>query len=80
MNATAIRDERQTTLPVDVAEAAGLQPGDQVEWRFEGGEIHGRKLQTRTVPAMTKAEALRALEASPLCFTADWNQLREETR
>lgn len=45
MSATAIRDQRQTTLPQDVAEAAGLRPGDQVEWRFEGGEIRGRKLE-----------------------------------
>lgn len=45
MSATAIWDKRQTTLPQDVAEAAGLRPGDQVDWRFEGGEIRGRKLE-----------------------------------
>jgi bifunctional DNA-binding transcriptional regulator/antitoxin component of YhaV-PrlF toxin-antitoxin module len=44
MSATAIREKRQTTLPADVSEAAGLEPGDQVEWRFEEGEIRGRKL------------------------------------
>jgi bifunctional DNA-binding transcriptional regulator/antitoxin component of YhaV-PrlF toxin-antitoxin module len=46
MSATAIRDMRQTTLPQEVAEAAGLKPGDQVDWRFEGGEIRGRKLES----------------------------------
>jgi len=44
MSATAIRDKRQTTLPEDVAEAAGLEAGDQIDWRFEDGEIRGRKL------------------------------------
>lgn len=50
MSATAIREERQTTLPTDVSEAAGLKPGDQVDWRFEDGEIRGRKLEPRTKP------------------------------
>jgi bifunctional DNA-binding transcriptional regulator/antitoxin component of YhaV-PrlF toxin-antitoxin module len=44
MSATAIKDRRQTTLPADVCEAAGLRVDDQIEWRFERGEIHGRKL------------------------------------
>ena len=45
MNATAIRDKRQITIPSDVSKAAGLKPGDQVDWRFEEGEIRGRKLK-----------------------------------
>jgi hypothetical protein len=32
-------------LPQDVSEAAGLKPGDQVDWRFEAGELRGRKLE-----------------------------------
>jgi bifunctional DNA-binding transcriptional regulator/antitoxin component of YhaV-PrlF toxin-antitoxin module len=44
MSATAIREKRQTTIPEDVSQAAGLKPGDQVDWRFEDGEIRGRKL------------------------------------
>ena len=36
---------RQTTLPEDVATAAGLQVNDRVDWRFEDGEIRGRKLE-----------------------------------
>ena len=44
MNATVIRDRRETTLPADVCEAAGLHTNDQVEWRVEDGEIRGRKL------------------------------------
>jgi bifunctional DNA-binding transcriptional regulator/antitoxin component of YhaV-PrlF toxin-antitoxin module len=44
MSATTIREQRQTTLPAEVCEAAGLSPGDQVDWRIEDGEIRGRKL------------------------------------
>ena len=46
MSATAIRENWQTVLPQDVFEAAGLRPGDQIDWRFEGGEIRGRKLES----------------------------------
>ena len=44
MSATVVREKRQTTLPQDVCEAAGIQVNDQVDWRFEDGEIRGRKL------------------------------------
>jgi len=50
VSATAIREKRQTTLPQDVSEAAGLSPGDQVDWRFEDGEIRGRKLVKSETP------------------------------
>lgn len=39
-----MREKGQTTLPADVSEAAGIRPGDQIDWRFEEGEIRGRKL------------------------------------
>jgi bifunctional DNA-binding transcriptional regulator/antitoxin component of YhaV-PrlF toxin-antitoxin module len=44
MSATAIGEKSQTTLPAEVSEAAGLRPGDKVDWRFEDGEIRGRKV------------------------------------
>lgn len=47
MSATVLREKNQTTLPADVVEAAGLKPSDQVDWRFEEGEIRGRKLASR---------------------------------
>ena len=37
-------------MPADVSDAAGLEPGDQVDWRFEDGEIRGRKLIRRPEP------------------------------
>ncbi len=48
-SATAIREKRQTTLPADVCEPLGIKPGDQVEWRAEGGEVRGKKLATQKV-------------------------------
>jgi len=60
MNATAIRPKRQVTLPSEVSEAAGLKPGDQVDWRFEGGEIRGRKLkQTEPVEMFPRGSLLK---------------------
>ena len=44
MSATAVREKGQTMIPADVAEAAGIHPGDQVDWRFEDGEIRVRKI------------------------------------
>ena len=49
MSATIVREKRQTTLPVEVCEPAGIEPGDQIEWRFESGEIRGRKLVPEAV-------------------------------
>ena len=82
MSATVIRDKRQTTLPADVSDAAGLKPGDQVDWRFEDGEIRGRKFLPEAGPARfrTKEQVLQAIEASPLRFIVNWDKLREETR
>jgi bifunctional DNA-binding transcriptional regulator/antitoxin component of YhaV-PrlF toxin-antitoxin module len=80
VNATEIRDKRQTTLPAAIAEAAGLKPGDQVQWRFENGEIRGRKVQPQNVRRMTKAEARSAIKNSPLKFSRFWDQIKADTR
>lgn len=50
MSATIVRDRRQITLPAEVCEPAQIDVGDQVDWRFEGGEIRGRKLQPAENP------------------------------
>lgn len=44
MNATVVGEKRQVTLPQEVLQAAGIKVDDQVDWRFEGGEIRGKKL------------------------------------
>ena len=50
MSATVMREKRQVTLPLEVVQAAGIKIHDQVDWRFEDGEIHGRKLIPRSEP------------------------------
>jgi bifunctional DNA-binding transcriptional regulator/antitoxin component of YhaV-PrlF toxin-antitoxin module len=47
MSATVVRAKRQTTLPEDICQAAGIKVRDQVEWRVEDGEIRGRVLKPR---------------------------------
>ena len=44
MSTAIVQANRQTTLPAEVCEPAGVKPGDQIDWRFECGEIRGRKL------------------------------------
>ncbi len=44
MSATVVREKRQVTLPWEIVQAAGIEVDDQVDWRFENGEIRGRKL------------------------------------
>jgi len=48
MSATIVGERRQTTLPADVCEAAGIQPSDQLDWWFEDGQIRARKLVQET--------------------------------
>jgi bifunctional DNA-binding transcriptional regulator/antitoxin component of YhaV-PrlF toxin-antitoxin module len=49
MSATVVRERNEITLPGDILEAAGIHVKDQVEWRFEDGEIRGRKLDPAQV-------------------------------
>ena len=46
-------------LPEDVVSAADLRPGDQVDWRFEDGEIRGRKLPRNGEPRVIVAPLVR---------------------
>ena len=52
MSATVVREKRQVTLPGDVFRAAGLKINDQVDWRFEDGEIHGRRMVPEQVEVL----------------------------
>lgn len=82
VNATLIRPKWQTTIPSEVCDAAGLRVKDKVEWRFEDGEIRGRKLVTkgRAARFRTKAEFMSALRSSPLKFKRSWEEMRADTR
>lgn len=52
ISATAVRENRQVTLPRDVFEAAGLRIGDQLDWQVEGGEIRAKKIVSETVEVL----------------------------
>ncbi|HEX3800980.1 MAG TPA: hypothetical protein VH413_19970 [Verrucomicrobiae bacterium] len=58
MSATIVRKKNQTTLPADVLAAANIQARDQVEWRFEDGEIRGVKL----IPKKNEAPRLTVVK------------------
>jgi bifunctional DNA-binding transcriptional regulator/antitoxin component of YhaV-PrlF toxin-antitoxin module len=81
MSATVVRAKRQTTLPEAICQAAGIRIRDQVEWRFEAGEIRGRKL----VPTRGKARIVRPIKFKDLLIAPqnlefDLDQLDEELR
>lgn len=77
MNDTLLREKNQVTLPTEIVDAAGLVPSkDRIVWRYEAGEIRGRKLTRR----MSKDDVIRAIKASPLKFQRSWDQIRKETR
>jgi bifunctional DNA-binding transcriptional regulator/antitoxin component of YhaV-PrlF toxin-antitoxin module len=62
MSATVVRAKRQTTLPEDICQAAGIRIRDQVDWRFEDGEIRGRKL----APVREKVRVVRPIKFKDL--------------
>ena len=81
MSATIVRAKRQTTLPEDVCQAAGIRIRDQVDWRYQDGEIRGRKL----VPAPGKAKIVRPVKFKDLLIlpqdiAVDFDQWDQQLR
>jgi hypothetical protein len=70
MSTSAIHDRQRTRLPEDVLAAAGLKPGDQVDWRFEDGEIRGRKLPSASEPRRIVGRLVRR-GGKLVCDTAE---------
>ena len=65
VNDTLLREKNQVTLPTELVEAAGLTPTkDRIAWRFEDGELRGRKVVTAR-PPKTKLEG-RITNVDPL--------------
>ncbi len=75
MNAIKVDAAKRIRLPI-------LRPGDYYEPEYSGPE----EIMLRRVPEpkrkvqMTKQQALKAIERSPLKFTVSWDELRLETR
>jgi len=60
-----------------------LKPGDLYETEVHGpdaDEITLRRLNRATPRKMTKAEALKAIDSTPLRFGGIWDEVRKETR
>ena len=70
MSATIVRDERQATVPAEVLQAAGLRPGDQVDWRFEQGEIRGRRV-TPEAPRAREGKIVEDYQTALVYFQSD---------
>ncbi len=79
MSATVVRAKRQTTLPEDVCQAAGIKIRDQVDWRFEEGEIRGRKLvAVREKTRKVRPVKFKNLLIAPQNLGVDLDRLDEE--
>jgi bifunctional DNA-binding transcriptional regulator/antitoxin component of YhaV-PrlF toxin-antitoxin module len=77
--ATAVREKRQTTLPAEVCDPAGIEPGDQIAWRFEAGEIRGRKLVLEAAAVRTvKPQIYKGILIMP--GEVDLDKLAEEVQ
>ena len=70
-----MREKRQTTLPADVCVAAGITVHDQIEWRFENGEIRGRKLLARAprtvVGKLVRRDGVLVLDTAGLAIAPE---------
>jgi len=74
---SAIRVDEQGEIRLD-----NLTPGDCYQTEIiSADEIKLRRVQRPSAPTqMTYAEALQAIEKSPLHFTQNWEALEQETR
>lgn len=76
MNAVKVDEAHRIQLSV-------LKPGDFYEPEVHGpdaDEITLRRLKPPTRRTVTKAEALEAIDNTPLRFGGTWDELRRETR
>ena len=75
MNAVKVDEAHRIQLDV-------LKPGDLYETEIHGPNADSITLR-RLIPAshkLTKAEALLAIDSTPLKFGGTWDELRKETR
>lgn len=81
MSATVVRAKRQTTLPEDVCRAARIRVHDQVDWRFEQGEIRGRKLiPARELVRRVRPVRFKDLLILPQRFQIDLDRMDADLR
>lgn len=76
MNAVKVDEEHRIQLPV-------LKPGDLYQPEVRGPDAHEitlRRLEPAGQRKITKAQALKAINGTPLRFGGTWDELRRETR
>jgi bifunctional DNA-binding transcriptional regulator/antitoxin component of YhaV-PrlF toxin-antitoxin module len=73
MSATIMREKRQTTLPADVVDAAGIKQGDRLDWSFEEGKIVGRKLSA------AQDDILDLDDVDPVTLTPKQGKITDES-
>jgi hypothetical protein len=76
MNAVKVDEAHRIQLSV-------LKPGELYEPEVHGAdddEITLRRLKPIDSPKLTKAEALKAIDSTPVRFGGTWDQVRKETR
>jgi hypothetical protein len=76
MNAVKVDEAHRIQLSV-------LKPGDLYEPEVHGpdaDEITLRRLKPTAQRKMTKSEALKAIDSTPLRFGGTWDEVRKETR
>ena len=52
MSKTTLQSSHPAILPPEICEAAGLRVFDKIEWRFQDGEIRGRKVDLEAVEVL----------------------------
>lgn len=81
MSATVVRPRRQITLPNEVCRAAGIRTHDEIDWRFENGEIRGRKLAyVREKVRLVHPVKFKDLLIAPQNLGIDLDRMDEELR
>jgi hypothetical protein len=81
MSATLVRAKRETTLPEEVCKAAGINVNDHVDWRFENGEIRGRKLVAlRGKKRFVRPVKFKDLLIAPQNLEIDLNQMDRDIK
>jgi hypothetical protein len=82
MSTSAIGPKWEIKLPTDICLAAGIQVSDTVEWRFEQGEIRGRKKQADDVveKRLVRPEPFKDLLVLPQDIEVDWDRVTQEMK
>jgi bifunctional DNA-binding transcriptional regulator/antitoxin component of YhaV-PrlF toxin-antitoxin module len=79
MSATIVGAKGQTTLPKDVRDAAGIRVWDHVDWRFQDGEIRGRKLRASSArPRKVRPVKFKDLLILPQSLDVDFDQVAKD--